>query len=286
MKFRHYDSLRIFKTTAQYGSFSDAAAQLNLTKGAISYQIKILEQELGFTVFNRIARGIELTSKGQELLVSVQAAFGDVEDKINALRKRDAQTLTIGVSTYFASRWLSPRLMDFMMLHPDIRLRIQPMINFESLNEKGIDLAIRWGKGDWDNTSPEPIFPCAGFPVGNKAAADLVQKEGLEKAFSQFTLLRDRDTSNAWSDWYAEAGLKFHGPTDTLIIPDPNVRVQAVIDGQGVALNDALVENEIKLGVLHRLSPVELNEYGYFVVHPKSNNNVFNPCAEKFLRWL
>jgi LysR family glycine cleavage system transcriptional activator/LysR family transcriptional regulator of beta-lactamase len=284
MKFRHYDSLRIFKTTAQYGSFSDAAAQLNLTKGAISYQVKILEQELGFAVFKRIARGIVLTPKGQELLLSVQAAFGDIENKINTLRKRDAQTLTIGVSTYFASRWLSPRLMDFMALHPDIRLRIQPMINFEQLNEKEIDLAIRWGKGDWENTAPEPVFPCAAFPVGNKAAAAKVQKECLEKAFSQFTLLRDRDTSNAWSDWFADAGLEFHGQTDTLIIPDPNVRVQAVIDGQGIALNDALVENEIKLGVLHRLAPVELKEYGYFVVHPEGND--YNPCAEKFLHWL
>jgi DNA-binding transcriptional LysR family regulator len=286
MEFRHYDSLRIFKITAQYGSFSDAAAQLNLTKGAISYQIKILEQELGFMVFNRIARGIVLTSKGQELLLSVQAAFGNVENTINELRKRDVQTLTIGVSTYFASRWLSPRLMDFMALHPDIRLRIQPMINFENLNEKGIDLAIRWGKGNWDNTSPQPFFPCAAFPVGNKAAADQVQKEGLEKAFSQFTLLRDRDTSNAWSDWFAEADLEFHRPTDTLIIPDPNVRVQAVIDGQGIALNDALVESELKLGVLHRLASVELNEYGYFIVHPKSNSLDINPCVEQFLQWL
>ncbi len=286
MKFRHYDSLRIFKITAQYSSFSDAAGRLNLTKGAISYQIKILEQELGFTVFKRVPRGIILTPKGHELLLSVQSAFGTLEEKIIELQNTNVKTLTIGVSTYFASRWLSPRLMDFMQLHPDIRLRIQPMINFEGLAGKGIDLAIRWGKGEWPNASPEPIFPCAAFPVGNQAAADLVQSEGMENALLKLTLLRDRDASTAWSDWFDKVGLEFHGRTDTLIIPDPNVRVQAVIDGQGIALNDMLVENELQLGVLHKLSPMELNEYGYFIVYPESNKNILNPCVEKFLEWL
>ena len=158
--------------------------------------------------------------------------------------------------------------MDFMHHYPDIRLRIQPMINFEDLTGKGIDLAIRWGKGEWPNTSSEPIFPCAAFPVGNQAAADLVENLGIENALSELTLLRDRDASTAWADWFDKAGIKFHGQTDSFIIPDPNVRVQAVIDGQGIALNDALVETEMRSGILYKLSPLELNEYGYFIVYP------------------
>ena len=286
MKFKHYDNLKIFAITAQYGSFSDAADQLNLTKGAISYQIRILEQALGFTVFKRLPRGIVLTAKGHELLQTVQSAFGSIESKITELQTNDTKTLTIGVSTYFASRWLSPRLMDFMQLHPDIRLRIQPMINFEDLTGKGIDLAIRWGKGEWENSSPKPILSCPAFPVGNQAAMSLIDNEGMDIAFSKLTLLKDRDTSTAWSDWFDKAHLKFHEQTDTLMIPDPNVRVQAVIDGQGIALNDNLIDNEIQLGILHKLSPVELTDYGYFVVYPENNETVSSKSAQKFLEWL
>lgn len=285
MKFRHYDSLRIFKVVARYASFSDAASQLNLTKGAISYQIKVLEQELGFKVFDRVARGILITPKGQELLLCVQSAFEDVERKIKELRDTDTQTLTIGVSTYFASRWLSPRLMDFMQLHPEIRLRVQPMINFHDLTGKGIDLAIRWGRGEWSQKPLTPLFPCPAFPVGDKAAADLIERKGVA-AFSKLTLLRDRDGSNAWQDWFERAGQVIHGPTDTLIIPDPNVRVQAVIDGQGVTLNDALVETELQSGALHRLAPEELSDYGYFIVYPDNNSRDLNASTKNFLRWM
>lgn len=284
MPFRHYDTLRIFRIAARFGSFSDAAGTLNLTKGAVSYQIKTLEEELGFPVFQRLPRGVALTDKGQELLATVDTAFEQVERQITQLQRMDTPTLTIGVSTYFASRWLSPRLMDFMQLHPEIRLRVQPMINFEDLQGKGIDLAIRWGDGNWPGKTIIPLFPCPAFPVGNKAAAQLVASVGLESAFSTFTLLRDREKSTAWPDWFLRAGMGFEGRTDTLMIPDPNVRVQAVIDGQGVALNDKLIDPELSFGNLYRLSKLELSDYGYFIVYP--NAIAPNPSAELFAKWL
>ena len=284
MRFRHFDALQVFRATARCGSFSTAADELNLTKGAISYQIKVLEQELGFSVFHRLPRGISLTPKGQELLATVMSMYSEVEHKITKLRSDTAQTLTIGVSTYFASRWLSPRLMDFMQLHPDIQLRIQPMINFQDLKNRGIDLAIRWGKGDWAEKVITPLFSCPAFPVGNEAAAKKIQAQGIERAFQNFTLLKDREKSNAWAEWFGRANLPFHGQSNSLIIPDPNVRVQAVIDGQGVALNDELIAPEMSSKTLCKLSEIELTDYGYFLVYPNSAS--INPCAEFFIEWL
>lgn len=125
MRFKNYDNLRLFNIVAKHGSFSAAADELNLTKGAVSYQIKKLEAELGFEIFQRLPRGITLTSKGQELRHTCQGAFDNIEQKVSELRETNEQTLTIGVSTYFASRWLSSRLMLFLNSHPTIRLRIQ-----------------------------------------------------------------------------------------------------------------------------------------------------------------
>ncbi len=284
MRLRHYDNLRLFNIVARHGSFAAAAEELNLTKGAISYQIKGLEDELGFTLFQRLPRGVLLTAKGQDLLSTTRLAFDKIELKVSELRQADTRTLTIGVSTYFASRWLSPRLMDFMRSYPDIRLRVQPMIDQLGGEEDGIDLSVRWGNGDWNDMDVEPLFSSPSWPVGNPEMAEQVERDGLGKAFSSFTLLRDRDDSNAWSNWFDVSGLFFPGHEDTLIIPDPNVRVQAVIDGQGVALNDELVSQEIATGTLVRLSDVELADYGYFLAYPGQGRS--NPDVEAFAGWL
>jgi len=142
MRFRHHNQLRAFTIVAEHGNFTAAADQLNITKGAVSHQIRQLEDSLAFSVFKRLPRGVSLTDKGQELLLCANQAFGLIERKIESLQGADSRTLTLGVTTYFASRWLSPLLMDFLHQHPNILLRLQPMIELIDLQKNGIDLAI------------------------------------------------------------------------------------------------------------------------------------------------
>lgn len=286
MRFRSHDALRAFALVARHTSFSAAAEQMHVTKGAVSHQMRQLEDELGFTLFARNPRGIALTEKGQELLGAAQGAFLDIEAKIAELTQASAsaRALTIGVTTYFASRWLSPRLMDFMRQYPDIRLRIQPMIDLLDWKGEGIDLAIRWGNGHWRDMIIAPLFRCPAWPTGNADALAQVQSSGLKAAFESFTLLRDRDDSNAWSHWYGIAAIPYRKSVDSLIIPDPNVRVQAVIDGQGVALNDSLVTTEIEAGRLFRLSDHELSDYGYHLAY--SAEAMSSPDVSAFADWL
>ena len=176
MRFRHYDQLRVFTVVAQRLSISRAAETLFLTKGAVSYQIRQLEQELGFAVFIRQPGRIILSDKGKRLLHSVQSAFQQMEQDIIALREDDNTRITIGTTTYFASRWLSPRLMTFISEHPQVSLRIQPMLDLTNLRADNIDMAIRWGKGEWTDIHTEPLFNCpaivtAGVDAANKIAA-------------------------------------------------------------------------------------------------------------------
>ncbi len=284
ISFRHHDSLRLFVEIAQYGSFSDAADALNMTKGAISYQIKTLEANLGIQLFERKSRGVALTLEAQQLLITCRLQYRAIEAELANLKGSENQPLTVGMSSYFASRWLSPRLMTFMQEHPDIQLRIQPMTQLFDLEHQGVDLAIRWGNGDWNDVSIAPFMPLPAWPVGNPDAAKKVRQIGLKRAFSEFTLLRDNDDSTAWSDWFDAAGLPAQTRKDTLIIPDPNVRVQAVIDGQGIALNDALIARELEDGQLVRLSDVELTSYGYFLARPRSANRANR--VDAFINWL
>ena len=284
MRFGSYDGLRLFQVVARHLSFTAAAEELNLTKGAVSYRIKRLETDLGFAVFDRGKRGIALTEKGARLRQAAQAAFRDIDREIAALRDEGRGRITVGMATYFASRWLSPRLMTFIAGHPGTALRLQPLIDLIDLAAHDIDMAIRWGKGDWTDLEIEPLLSCPAFPTAGAAIAERVAGAGLAAALPDLPLLHDRDASTAWRDWHQAAGLPYRPRRDGLVIPDPNVRVQAVIDGQGIALYDRLVADELAAGRLFRISDVELGNYGYHLAYPPGALDT--PGLRAFRDWI
>lgn len=284
MRFRSYDSLRIFNVIARHLSFTRAAVELNLTKGALSYQIARLEQELGFPVFLRKHRSLALTEKGRRLWHVSEVAFRDLEQEVTDLREAVPNRITVGMSTYFGSRWLSPRLMTFTAAHPRLGLRLQPLVDLIDLRAHNIDMAIRWGKGDWTDLEIEPLFACPAFPTAGTVIAGQIAREGVEAALAMLPLLHDRDGSVAWPDWHEAADLPYRSRRDDLVIADPNVRVQAVIDGQGVALNDALVAPELADGRLLKISDVQLTDYGYFLAYPKGA--LSTPAVSAFRDWI
>ena len=271
MRFRNFDQLRCFCLIASHSSFTAAAEVLNLTKGAVSYQIDKLENELGFKVFVRRKQGIQLTSEGQALLTVAHSSFTSVENEIGRLRQSDKPSITIGMATYFASRWLSPRLMNFITTHAGISLRIQPLIDLSDLYSNDLDLAVRWGKGEWQDPDMvcERIFTCAAVLTCSTQIGHQIEQQGIDSVIGEQTLLHDRDGSQAWLDWFDKAGIEWAAESSDLVIPDPNVRVQAVIDGQGVGLYDRLVEDEVTAGRLYQYHDIELDEYGYYLVYPK-----------------
>ncbi len=284
MRFRSYDSLRLFDAVARHLSFTAAASELNRTKGAISYQIARLESELGFKVFERHYRGIVLTERGKKLWHASQMAFRELDHEIAQLRDEQAERITIGMSTYFASRWLSQRLMTFTAKHPRIGLRLQPLVDLMDLRTYNIDMAIRWGKGDWSDLQIERLFLCPAFPTAGVSIAKRVENESLETVLASSPHLHDRDASEAWLDWYQRAGFPYRSTRDDLVVPDPNVRVQAVVDDQGVALNDRLVIDELNDGRLFQISTVEMSDYGYFLACPQGPLD--GPGLRQFRDWL
>lgn len=282
MRFRHHDALRLFCLVAREKSFSAAAEVLNLTKGAVSYQIAQLESALGFALFTRRVQGVRLTERGERLFFAADSAFGGLEREIRRLRQEEVGAITIGLSTYFASRWLSPRLMRFTAAHPNLRLRLQPLTDLVDLEGEGIDMAVRWGRGDWQDMEVERLFRCPAYPTVGSAQA--IGGDRDLALLSRLPLLQDRQGSRAWADWYRAAGAVYRPADDALVIPDPNVRVQAVIDGQGAALNDALVSAELTAGQLVALKEVTLEDYGYFLAYPAEARE--RPAVAAFHDWI
>ena len=133
MPFRSYDTLRVFTVVARHESVTAAAQELNLSKASVSYQIRKLEDELGFTVFDRKGQRLHISPKGEKLMHSAQLAFGQLDRGIRELKEAAPEMITIGALTYFFSRWLSSRLMLFMEANPSIAVRVEPIIGIDDL---------------------------------------------------------------------------------------------------------------------------------------------------------
>ena len=279
-----YDMLRTFQVVAKNLSMTEAALKLNQSKGSISYQIKTLENQLGFALFKRSNARLHLTSKGQKLLNVSTLSLDQIDQEIELLKFKKPTPLTIALQSYFLSRWLSPRLMKFTAKHPEIGLRFVPLNFINEMDNTEADISICWGKEGMINSPHERLISCPACPTANSQIAERVKKEGLDKIILTTPLLFDSSESIGWQDWFSHAGIDFKKSIQGVSISDSNSRVQAVIDGQGIALWDHLVSPEINSGNLHYLSDILLDEYGYYI--RVKENILENDTVKLFFKWI
>lgn len=261
-------SLRAFEAAARHGSFTAAAKELSLTQGAVSYQVRQLESNLDIRLFQRSARLVTLTDAGQRLQHTVHRLFRELEDEIMAISPGKAQLiLTISVSTYFVTRWLSARLGHFLNSHPQITLRLQHSVNDPDFTLEDVDLAIRWGDGHWPGSETELLIPS---PMMALCSPQLITAENSlsepEDLRTQ-TFLHDQQGTDKWEEWLRQAGLADMGSGVGPVIVDPNVRVQSAIDGHGMVLADILLNEEIEMNRLVKPFATELEGYGFHLLY-------------------
>ena len=283
MRFRSYDSLKIFDTVARSLSMTKAADEVHQSKGSISYQVGKLEADLGFRLFERAHATLELTEEGRRLWHVSQTALSQIDREIEDLRGTTSGAVTIGALTYFSSRWLSPRLTRFFEANPGISLRIEPLNSVDMMRSLKIDMAVLWGIGGWEGHKSELLLSLPAVPTANRVLAQQVKQLGLAEAVRQLPLLGDSSGDAGWRAWHKAAGLPYAPSRSSLTIPDSNSRVQAVVDGQGIALWDDLVASEFGDGTLVRLSDVRVENAGYFLVF---TDQPMSQSAEAFLDWL
>ncbi len=174
--------------------------------------------------------------------------------------------------------------MSFMETNPGVALRIEPITSPAELSNSEIDVAICWGLSEWTDLQHRLIFQAPARPTANSGVAEQVREMGLENALKQIPLLSDSSGSEGWRQWHQQAGCDYQPVANALVIPDSNDRVQAVIDGQGIALWDMLVQDELDRGVLEQVSDVAVENAGYYLVYPPGRNA--NPVIEAFSDWI
>ncbi len=263
-------SLQAFEVSGRHLSFTEAARHLNVTPGAISQQIRMLEEFLEIKLFKRMNRLIVLTDAGQLFLPMISAGFEQFNDAVNLVRqKRSDGPLTITSAPSFVSKWLIPRLARFKSLHPNIDVRIDTSDRLVDFKHEDIDVGIRFGDGVYPELDTVFLFSFDLIPV---CSPELIHKgKGLKKVsdLKNYTLLHSSydELDPGWPDW--AMWLRVVGAEDVdsdhgIYFNQSDLLFQAAMEGQGVALvASVMADPEITAGKLvqpftARL-PVKLN---------------------------
>ncbi len=264
------NALRAFEAGARHLSFTKAAEELHVTQAAVSHQVKLLERDLGVTLFRRMTRKLVLTGEGRTLLGVAEAALDAIAGAAEALRADTAGgTLTLSLTPTFGVQWLSPRLGRFWTAHPEIELRLQHSIHLVDFARDEVDAAVRWGGGAWPGVDAVYLMRAGLVPVCSPALCEGPHALKVPDDLRHHTLLHERDYVE-WAQWLAVAGARQVEARRGPIIDNPTVVLQAVIDGQGVALvSDSILRGDLEAGRLVKPFDVDLDaDNAYYLVAP------------------
>lgn len=274
--------LRAFAALFETGSMSAAGQRLNVSHAAVSQQVRALEERLGLKLMSRAGRSVALTPEGERLGLVLSDSFGAVAREIEALTGADAdRPLQVTCTPSFAARWLMPRLSGFGEAHPEIHLMVNPTAALADPAPGGIDLAIRFGAGDWAGLQAEHFLDTR---FGIVASRDLIGARQISNPADllDFPWLQEVGTNEA-REWLAENGVteaKVRRMTD---LPG-NLLQDAVRNGQGVGATAlTFVESEVASGDIVVLFEDERRGTGYWLV---TRPGPQRPALKSFCRWL
>jgi len=280
------NALKAFEATARQESFTKAAHELCVTQGAVSQQVKGLEDELGVRLFRRERQRLVITDAGRTYLEVVRDAFDRLAMGTERLLQRQKSgALTITTSPNFAAKWLVHRLGRFSDTHPGIDLRVSASIQHVDFAREDIDLALRHGDGQWPGMHVTRLCTEELFPV---CSPRLLSGRGALRSprdIKHHTLLHTNST-NDWTSWLGKAGVDGIDFKRGIVFNQASMAIDAAVDGQGIALaRTALASWDLISGRLVRPFVQALEApYAFWIVCPKSAADL--PKISTFRDWL
>ena len=293
---RHYNlphslnTLRVFEAAARYLSFTHAATELNVTQSAVSRQIRQLEDNLGFSLFNRLHRALELTSEGRELSMLLSRQFGELNRAIYQLAPSLKGELKIKVETSLAARWLAPRLHKFRKLHPNLQVNLS-LAWFEAgvninLESGGYDIAI-FGEKYPDSRYANNRLRCEYMaPIYHPNLCENQQVLTVAQAIDKIRIHPTQDRSD-WQQWLSLTDNSDLSLDKGIIYNSLDLAIIAAKSGEGVAMMDLmLILDELEntdLLLPERVHITQSPWQYYYYVAPEANaiNDI-----NAFIDWL
>lgn len=285
--------LRAFEAAARHLSFTRAAEEMCVTPSAVSHQVKVLEDNLGITLFVRDTKSLVLTSAGKAYLPGVQEAFRQlVQATYRVQRERQVPALKVNLPPTFAVKWLMPRMGRFMARHPDIDLRVSTSKNISDFTRDDVDVEVRYGRGDYPGLHAELCLPVEVSPVCSPALLQGPVPLASVDDLRHHTLLHDDstydDVSNPdWATWLAHAGASGIDTSRGPSFWPSHLVINAAILGLGVALakrnwfSDDIAEGRLVEPFPELALPVQ---FAYYLVYPEER--VEDARIQAFMTWV
>jgi LysR family glycine cleavage system transcriptional activator len=280
------NALKAFEAAARHGSFTLAAAELNVTHAAISRHIRELEGWLGTKLFVRTGRGVEATERAKAYVAEVTRGFDILamatESVSGRRRRRRQQELVVSTEPSFAALWLVPRLGRFTASNPDIALVLDSTTRLVDFQRGEADVGVRYGRGGWPNVAADLLTVAHLTPMCSPAF--LARTAIASPADLPPALLLQEESRRYWNEWLTKAGVADRiapeGPTLGL-----HLTIPAAEAGQGFSLADEIIAGDALVGGrLVRPFSVSVASYGYHFVRAGDRKDTKTIAA--FHAWL
>jgi len=279
-------TLPAFKAVATRQNLRAAAEQLHLTHSAVSQQIKLLEEQIGFALFDRSGRRLLLNAAGAALLRATESALAQLDDGLRAAAAAshgDEQRVRVTMLPSFGQRWLLPRMGRWRERHPCIALELDASLRVVDLQRDGFHVALRQGSGPWRGLQAERLIDSPRIVVAAPDIAARLRGEPVAKMLD-LPLLGD---APMWQDWFARQGVSAR-VNPVASFNDAGLMLQAAEQGLGLALGrELLAADALRDGRLARVSPNTQQGEGidtFWFVHPPALADW--PPLQALLAWL
>jgi LysR family glycine cleavage system transcriptional activator len=287
-------SLKAFDASARLLSFTKAAQELNVTPAAVSHQIKELEDAIGVTLFQRTSRHMQLTRQGQILRSAIADALDGITHALQRLRQSENPTqVRVTASPSIAAKWLVPRLDRFLQTMPEADVRIDVSSLVLDFDRDDVDVAIRFGDGNYPGLAVDKLFHDVLFPVCSPALLRRRKPLREPRDLMQHTLIHlEYEAQGAvwpnWRMWMLAAGIKDFNDKRGLHFSQTSLAIQAAIDGHGIALGDStLVGDDIAEGRLVKPFELSLRSPAQFAYHLITRHDTSDrPMTKAFRDWI
>ncbi|MBU2992336.1 LysR family transcriptional regulator [Octadecabacter sp. B2R22] len=275
-------ALRAFEAAARHGSFSAAARDLNVTHAAIGQHVRALEDHFGQSLMQRDGRGMSTTAQGRQLADSLSEAFGLIATaSTDLLDQTKTRAIRVSLTPSFAANWLMPRIGAFWDTHPDIEVELIPSMQLIDIRRDNIDVAIRYGDGNWTGVHSVPLMPAGHTAVAAPNYLKGCKTDCLADLKGSRWLLDDNRSEERL--WVCENGIDLDEENVTYFATGQLSR-EAALAGLGVTILPAPVAaGHIASGALVKLCEEVDSPVAYHVlIRPE----VVNPARDTFVKWL
>jgi LysR family glycine cleavage system transcriptional activator len=280
--------LRAFEAAARTSSFAAAAAELNLTSGAISYQIRALEAHLGFALFERLPRGVKLTPMGVAYLPPVRKAFEELADStVGLFGGSERVQITVHAPVSLAALWLAPKLPAFSIAHSSIDVRLSSVIWDNAVLDEATDLEIRYGAGHWHGYRSERLLNQSILPVCSPTLLRAAPVNGDLAALLPRHLIHIMGYENHWLKVRQALELADVPASACPTVDTTIAALELAAAGAGIALAHGIfLEAYFSTGRLVRALPQDFaDDNSYFVITPERPQRIRRE-VQLFRDWL